>query len=121
MKVLVCGGREFRNVTLLNNTLDKLLTLDDPIKMLINGGARGADTLAHLWAVRHGIQTVKCDANWSVHGKAAGHKRNLMMLLLDPDLVIAFPGGTGTAMMIRYSKDSNVPVWEIRDELQSNP
>jgi len=115
MKILVCGGREFRNRELLNKILDSTLKFSTPITMLINGGARGADSLAHLWALTNGVQTVKCEANWNYHKKSAGAKRNLAMLLLDPDLVIAFPGGTGTAHMIKVARDYGIPVQEIKE------
>jgi hypothetical protein len=33
-----------------------------------------------------------------------------------PDLVIAFPGGNGTDMMVKLAKAANVSVIEIKEE-----
>jgi hypothetical protein len=120
MKILVCGGREFRNKDLLNRILDSTLGFKTPPRLIIHGGARGADNMAHLWALSKGIQTVKCEANWNYYKNAAGTRRNADMLLLEPDLVIAFPGGFGTANMVRLAKKALIPVQVIKDDLQSD-
>jgi len=53
-------------------------------------------------------------ANWRTHGKAAGPIRNQQMLDEGrPHLVVAFPGGTGTADMVRRAKAAGVPVMEV--------
>ena len=114
MKLLVCGGREFRDRDLLNQVLDDTLLFPDPTNILIHGGARGADMMAHLWALSKGIQTCCCEANWDYYKKTAGFKRNSDMLLLKPELVIAFPGDNGTESMIRLAKKAKIIVKEIK-------
>jgi hypothetical protein len=43
-----------------------------------------------------------CSPDWKTHGKAGGPIRNQMMLDdYKPQVVIAFPGGSGTADMVR--------------------
>jgi hypothetical protein len=50
-------------------------------------------------------------AQWKKHGRAAGPIRNQRMLDKGkPDLVVAFPGGRGTADMIRRAERAGVPV-----------
>jgi hypothetical protein len=53
MRVLVCGGRDYGQDEVeeqrLFEALDALHTTE-PIELLIQGGARGADTMARLWA-----------------------------------------------------------------------
>lgn len=44
--------------------------------------------------------------------KAAGHIRNKQMLDTGIDVVIAFPGGRGTANMVKIAKEANVQVWQ---------
>lgn len=81
-----------------------------PIKMLIHGAARGADTLAAEWAAARGVTAEAYPANWDLHGRSAGPIRNRRMLRKGkPDVVIAFPGGAGTADMIRQAKAAGVP------------
>ena len=50
-------------------------------------------------------------ANWKKHGRAAGPIRNKQMLEeAKPDLVIAFPGGAGTANMVKQAREAGVKV-----------
>jgi len=115
MKILVTGGREFRNRLLLEEVLNKIHKADT-IKMLIHGGARGADLMAANWAKGLGIHTALCEANWTVFQYMAGPLRNEAMLILNPNLVLAFPGGKGTANMVRLSKKAGIDVVEITDD-----
>lgn len=112
MRVLVCGGRDYDQTGRIGEVLDDLHELC-PFTHVIHGGARGADIRAGVWARHRGIQEVRCDANWDKHGKAAGHIRNGAMLALQPDLVVAFPGGRGTADMVRQARAAGVHVKEV--------
>lgn len=53
-------------------------------------------------------------ADWGSLGKAAGPIRNSLMLTeANPSLVIAFPGGKGTADMISKARAAGVKVIEV--------
>lgn len=113
MRVLVSGSRHFSDSRLLAEVLDRVGREQGPITEVIEGEARGADTLARLWAERRGIEVHKFPADWTAHGKAAGHIRNKQMLDEGkPDLVIAFlaPNSRGTANMISQTEKAGVPV-----------
>lgn len=111
--VLVCGGREYANRDMLFSILN-VAHAANPIKMLIHGGASGADDLAGQWARHVGIPWKAYPAAWKSEGKAAGPKRNQKMLDEGkPDMVIAFPGGTGTADMISRAELAHVPVAKV--------
>ena len=109
--VLVTGGRGFRDKERLTTVLD-LLSRAHPNVFIIQGGAPGADALAAGWAFYRGFPAAQVDALWETHGRAAGPIRNGWMLDLQPDLVLAFPGGTGTADMVRQAKKAGVEVRE---------
>lgn len=119
MKLLVCGGRTFRDQAYLDATLDALHA-QTPVTLLIEGGALGADTLAHAWARKRGVACKTVPAYWGEHGRAAGAMRNERMLALGPDLVIAFPGGSGTAHMVRIARAAGVEVREVAPSEPSN-
>ena len=85
-------------------------------EMIIEGGAKGADTCAFWWAKKNGIKIKTMKADWEKHGKSAGSIRNQAMLNERPDLVIAFPGGAGTADMVKKAKTRGVDVIEIKYE-----
>ena len=71
--------------------------------------------MAGYWARKHRIDNLKFAADWATNGKAAGPIRNRKMLTEGrPDLVVAFPGGRGTADMIAQSKAAGVRVVEVR-------
>ena len=81
---------------------------------VVHGGAAGADTLAHTWAMRLGLEVDMMAADWATHGLAAGPIRNQQMLTdAKPDLVVAFPGGRGTADMVSRARHARVQVAEI--------
>jgi len=86
-----------------------------PDLVLIHGGARGADRAADEWAVVSWVVVEEYKADWKNDGRAAGPIRNQRMLDLGkPDLVIAFPGGRGTADMVKRARKAGVEVMEIR-------
>lgn len=107
-RVLVCGGRDFKDWQLLYSVLDALRP--KPIR-IIHGCARGADSLAGAWARVRGVSVHEFPAQWKERGPVAGPMRNQEMLERgEPDLVIAFPGGRGTADMVRRAEGAGVPV-----------
>jgi len=111
MRVLVCGGRNFNNHRAVYEALDQL---NPKPTVIIHGDCSGADRLADNWADARGVTTSVYPADWAKHGKVAGLVRNEQMLMEPPDLVLAFPGGNGTADMVARAKDANVPVIEVR-------
>jgi hypothetical protein len=63
----------------------------------------------------HGVKCVSVYAAWHDYGKAAGPIRNKRMLTdFAPDIVVAFPGGKGTADMVRQAKEREVEVREMK-------
>lgn len=116
MRVLVCGGRDFNNIAFILTRLDKLHA-ETPITEMITGGATGADKHASDWGkTKPEIVRWVCKADWEKHGKAAGPKRNARMLEWKPDLVVAFPGGRGTADMVRRAKAAGVKIYEVKGD-----
>lgn len=110
MRVLVCGGRDWDDWESVYRELDKRSPT-----MVINGGAMGADQNARMWARDKNVPCVTLEADWTRLGRRAGPIRNQAMLdELRPDLVLAFPGGRGTADMVRRARKAGVEVVEVR-------
>lgn len=121
MIVLVTGSRDIRPGSKAAGCVWSTLTTyqatdreEHGVTELVHGGARGADEVAAAWAHSQNIMTTRFAANWSMHGKEAGPRRNQQMInyLLrhrDEDeqriLVCAFPklegGSFGTADCVR--------------------
>lgn len=63
MKICITGGRYYSNRKFLFNVLDQIHRIHT-ISCLVNGGARGADTLASEWAMYRQIQLHIHFAEW---------------------------------------------------------
>jgi hypothetical protein len=110
MRMLVCGGRDFKDRAFLFDVLDRYLVSRE-VTDLIHGAARGADALAHQWAYERQVRMWPFPADWKRDGKAAGPIRNQRMLDEGrPNFVVAFPGGKGTADMIQRAKTAGLEV-----------
>lgn len=114
MRVLVCGGRDYADRARVFVVLDKLHA-EAGVDLIIEGGARGADSLAREWAMaHHDVASETYPADWENQGSFAGPARNQRMLDEGrPDLVIAFPGGKGTEDMKRKARRAGVEVVEV--------
>jgi len=117
-KILICGGRDYADWFRFRNTLEKIINervwVSEPDEfgnylprvVIISGAAKGADQMA--------IEFDEYPADWKKYGKQAGPIRNQQMLDEgQPDLVVAFPGGSGTKDMIHRAKKAGVEVIEV--------
>lgn len=118
MRVLVCGGRDYNDWQRVAAELERIHD-EKPVSIIIHGGATGADSLASWWAKAMDVPEITYHADWITYGKAAGPRRN--QLMLDggkPDLVVAFPGGRGTADMVRRAEEAGVKVMRVKSEAE---
>jgi superfamily I DNA/RNA helicase/O-acetyl-ADP-ribose deacetylase (regulator of RNase III) len=72
-RVIIAGSRGITDMAALEEAIAQS-GLD--IKEVVAGGAKGVDTLARLWAERHGIAYKEFPAQWETYGKSAGYQRN---------------------------------------------
>jgi len=116
VKLLVCGGRDLDE----NKVYRKLLEYGygKPLfTEIIHGGATGADSAAGLYArmndIKETVFPVSSD-DWKRYGKYAGIRRNRIMLTEgQPDAILAFTGGNGTANMMQIGRAAGIPVHEL--------
>ena len=109
-RILVTGGRHFANPTEVHRVLQPYGRC-----VIIEGGASGADSLAGAYADAQGIPHIKHPAQWKQLGPRAGPIRSAEMLDdWKPDLVIALPGGTGTANTVAQAKKRGIEVKDLR-------
>ena len=112
VKALICGSRHYDNYDKVKETVKSLVDEHGKI-IIIEGGAKGADTLAKNAAIELGIEYREYKADWKRYGRAAGPKRNQLMLDTEnPDLVIAFhedlESGKGTKDMLKRAEKAGV-------------
>jgi len=118
MRALVCGGRNFHDYEWLCEVLSSFENFKgQKITEVIHGAAWGADYLAGVWARQNKLPVREFPADWTTHGHDAGPLRNAQMLAEGkPDIVIAFPGGAGTADMVLKAKIARVPTVQLRSK-----
>jgi hypothetical protein len=114
MRVLVCGDRNWVDKDAVRRELEKF----PKDTVVLEGEARGADTLGRDVAEELGLTVEKYPADWNQYGKAAGPIRNKEMLQHGaPDLVLAFhcnlSTSRGTKHMVGIAKKAGVPVQVI--------
>lgn len=109
MRVLVTGGRDFDDIEMIISVLDALHA-QHGFTVLIHGDANGADRLCGQWAENRSVAVQACPADWKRYGRGAGPVRNRQMSDERPELLVAFPGGKGTADMVRVAAKAGITV-----------
>jgi len=115
-RVLVAGSRDWDDGELLAWELG--LALGDGFRdgrrgLVVHGACpTGADAMADRLARDHGIEVEPHPADWELHGRAAGPRRNREMVKAGADVCLAFvkdcsPGATGCADM---AERAGIPV-----------
>ncbi len=113
-KILICGGRDYINWKKLRGVMNLHVDIFGMPTEVIHGDASGADKMGGLWAENLGIPVRKFPAQWKRYGKSAGYVRNYEMAEEKPDFVYAFPGGKGTAMMVKLAEQRGLQVIKIQ-------
>lgn len=119
MIAAVTGGRDLVPTAELASAFVSALR-HHGVTVLRHGACRGADTWAAALASALGIKLEAWPADWNKHGRAAGPIRNRRMLTgqvltgqqerVRVDLLLALPGGRGTADCRAGAVDFGIPV-----------
>lgn len=130
MRIVVTGGREFTDKSIIHGCLDYINSLRK-ITCVRHGGANGVDKICGEWAKNNSIAeeiyhpdwhnfhspdaVVKISPTGNKYNAKAGHDRNQKMLddTPIPDLCVPFPGGRGTKDMLKRMLKSGIPVYEV--------
>lgn len=104
----IVGSRLFNDYEFMKRILDRFFSC----KIIVSGGAKGADNLAEKYAKENNIATIIFPAEWDRYGKSAGFKRN-KIIVDNSDLIIAFWDGKskGTANTIKLAREQNKEVF----------
>lgn len=119
-KVLICGARDWDDMSKIEDALaDHKSLLGTKFELIIiEGGAPGADTMARIAAHKLNIHVAEVKALWGTRHRSAGPQRNEVMLMLEPDEVIAFhhniKNSTGTKDMVSRAKKAGLDVSVIK-------
>jgi len=110
VKVIIAGGRDFKDYDLLCRKADKILSRQSEIE-IVSGAAKGADKLGERYAQERGYPIKRFPADWGTWGNRAGYLRNEEMAEYG-DALIAFWNGTskGTQHMINIAKKQDLMI-----------
>jgi len=106
LSTIIAGGRDYQFTDADIAWLDTL-----PIREVVSGCTRGADTCGEHYAESLGIPVVKFPADWDTHGKGAGPIRNRQMADY-AEAVALFPGGRGTDNMRTTARRLGLVIYE---------
>ena len=67
--------------------------------------------MAEQWALMYGVKTLIFKPEWDKYGKAAGPKRNVL-IIENADYLIAFPSktGKGTQNSIKLAQEKRIAI-----------
>ena len=111
--VIVSGGRDYGEIDRMWKLLDNIHGIRH-IGLLCHGACKygGADLHAENWAKSREVDYLGMPAKFTTQGPSGGPQRNAGLLkYCDPDLVLCFPGGAGTADMLKKARKAGV--WTI--------
>lgn len=111
MRLIIAGGRDFNNYSLLKETVNKFLTDYNDEPCIICGKAKGVDTLGERFAKEQGYKIKYFPADWNTYGKSAGFVRNIEMAENATSLIAFWDGkSSGTKHMIETAKKYNLKI-----------
>lgn len=114
MRIIVCGGKRFSDLKLLDRVLDAVHRKKH-IRTLVTGEFPGAEQMAYYWAIRARIETIiTVPMRPDMIGALDVRRRNEDMLQrFGPDAVIAFPGRSETSHLAELAERHDIFVWRV--------
>lgn len=117
MIAIFCGDRDWDDYEKIKQVMECIhygwWMRERCLTLVVQGGARGADSLSKKAAKNLSIRCKTVVANWRDHHRAAGPIRNKKMLdTYKPKLVVAFHSNIekskGTKDMLRQAKKAGI-------------
>jgi len=87
MKLAIVGTRNFSNYFIFKKIIENHI---HNVKLIISGGAKGADSLAAKFAREKEVQLIEYKPDYKKYGRSAPLQRNTL-IVENADKVIAFP------------------------------
>lgn len=93
IKLAIIGSRTFNDYEFLKATVDRIIKEKNlNVGLIISGGAKGVDNLAHRYSDEKQLEIKRYNAEWGKYGRAAGLKRDFE-IIDDCNMCIAFWDG----------------------------
>jgi hypothetical protein len=112
MKVIIAGGRNITDYSLLLSTIGES---EFTITEVVSGMAPGVDTLAAQYATENNLPLQQFWAEWEFYGRSAGPIRNRQMANYGEALIAIWDGESrGTKNMIEEATKKGLRVYVKR-------
>ncbi len=110
-RLAVVGSREYTDYERVRKAIESF----PHVKIIVSGGAKGADTLAERAASELGLEFEVFRADWKRYGQGAGPMRNTK-IVENSDAVLAFilPGSRGTLDTLKKATKRGLRLWVIQ-------
>ena len=110
-RIAIVGSRDFSNARLLGDTMEEYL---GTVRLVISGGADGADRMGARWARKNGIPTEIFEPDHKRYRHPYHHRNRLIAEACQ--LLVAFWNGhsSGTAYTIGYARTIGRAVRVVR-------
>ena len=110
-KVCIAGSRNWNNYEELKEMME-VVREEVNITTIVSGTALGGDKLGERWAKENNIPVEQYPANWVLHGKSAGYKRNEIMADIADVLVIGIKNKSkGSTHMYNIMDKMGKPIY----------
>lgn len=109
MKTIIAGSRNIVDQEIIEKAVHESKF---QITEVVEGGAKGVDTLARIWAEENRLPVREFKAEWRKYGKRAGPIRNRAMAEYADALIAIWDGNSrGTLNMIETAKKLDLKVF----------
>ena len=113
--LLIAGSRDFEDWGTFKKVVREYIDGDERFTVIVEGGAAGSDMMAREYAEARGMKVEEFRPDWKQFGRAAGPKRNDMMVKFIKErngTALYFWDGQskGTKQCIESARRKGVPV-----------
>lgn len=114
MHTIIAGSRDIFDYSLL---IRAITDSHFNITRIISGAAPGVDTLAIQYALAQNVPLTTYPAEWTKHGRSAGHIRNRQMAEVSDALIAIWDGKSpGTSSMIAIARELKLTTFVFRTD-----
>lgn len=114
--LIIFGGRDFTNWPLFERAVTRFIQtiLQGFNVIIVEGEARGVDTMARKYAMLHGYDWEPFPADWVNLGKRAGFVRNHEMISISHYGLGFWDGvSSGTGHSVSLCESKGIPYWIV--------
>lgn len=113
-KIIVAGPRDYVDKEYIYQILDMYINMlylkvTDNVE-IVEGGARGVDSIARDYAKDYQLYHKQFPADWGRNGRSAGPIRNQQMAEYADVLIAFYNGSRGTSNMIKQAMENGLSV-----------